>query len=146
MPDYRITLHKHIYSASLYTNCVNATAPKLKYVVQYFMLFPMIYSKLGHKLTNVKTARINKVLIAFVHRITLRKHRYSVNRWEICRRWPKNRGQKQSWLHLHSKQSRKLARSCFSWQFFAFNSTIYKLTVILLKVDYEFFVLGWFVL
>jgi hypothetical protein len=26
----------------------------------------------------------------------------------------KNRGQKQSSLHLHSKQSRKLARSCFS--------------------------------
>jgi hypothetical protein len=22
------------------------------------------------------------------------------NRWEICRRWPKNRGQKQSSLHL----------------------------------------------
>ena len=82
MPDYRITLRKHIYSASLYTNCVNATAPKLKYVVQYFMLFPMIYSKLGHKLTNVKTARINKVLIAFVHRITLRKHRYSVGVYE----------------------------------------------------------------
>ena len=82
MPDYRITMRKHIHSASLYTNCVNATAPKLKYVVQYFMLFPMIYSKLGHKLTNVKTARINKVLIAFVHRITLRKHRYSVGVYE----------------------------------------------------------------
>jgi hypothetical protein len=68
------------------------------------------------------------------------------NRWEICRRWPKNRGQKQSLLHLHSKQSRKVARSCFSWRFFAFHSTIYKLTVILLKVDYEFFDLGWFVL
>jgi hypothetical protein len=37
----------------------------------------MMYSKLGHKLTNVKTASINKVLIAFVHRITLRKHLYS---------------------------------------------------------------------
>jgi hypothetical protein len=47
-------------------------------------------------------------------------------------------------LHLHSKQSRKLARSCFSWRFFAFHSTIYKLKVILLKVDREFFVLGWF--
>jgi hypothetical protein len=82
MPDYRITLRKYIYSASLYTNCFNATAPKLKYVVQYFMLFPMIYSKLGHKLTNVKTPTINKVLIAFVHRITLRKHRYSVGVYE----------------------------------------------------------------
>ena len=37
----------------------------------------MMYSKLRHKLTNVKTARINKLLIAFVHRITLRKHLYS---------------------------------------------------------------------
>ena len=36
----------------------------------------MMYSKLGHKFTNVKTARINKLLIAFVHRITLRKHLY----------------------------------------------------------------------
>jgi hypothetical protein len=44
--------------------------------MQYFMLFPIMYSKLGHKLTNVKTASINKVLIAFVHRITLRKHLY----------------------------------------------------------------------
>ena len=51
---------KHLYSASLYANCVNATAAKLKYVVQHFMLFPMIYSKLGHKFVNVKTARINK--------------------------------------------------------------------------------------
>jgi hypothetical protein len=58
--------------------------------------------------------------------------------WEICRRWPKNRGQKQSSIHLHSKQSRKLARSCFSWIFFAFHSTIYKLTVILLKIDHGF--------
>ena len=41
------------------------------------MLFPLMYSKLGHKHTNVKTASINKVLIAFVHRITLRKHLYS---------------------------------------------------------------------
>ena len=61
MPDYRITLRgKHLYSASLYANYVNATAAKLKYVVQHFMLFPMMYSKLGHKLVNVKTARINK--------------------------------------------------------------------------------------
>ena len=55
MPDYRITLlGKHLYSASLYANCVNATAAKLKYVVQHFMLFPMIYSKLGHKLVKDK--------------------------------------------------------------------------------------------
>ena len=51
--------------------------PKLNYMVQYDMPFLMMYSKLGHKLTNVKTARINKLLIAFVHRITLPKHLYS---------------------------------------------------------------------
>ena len=63
MPDYSITLRgKHLYSASLYANCVYATAAKLKYFVQHFMLFPMMYSKLGHKLVNVKTARINKLV------------------------------------------------------------------------------------
>ena len=41
------------------------------------MPFLMMYSKLRHKLTDVKTARINKLLIAFVLRITLRKHLYS---------------------------------------------------------------------
>ena len=41
------------------------------------MPFLMMYSKLGHKFTNIKTARINKLLITFVHRITLRKHLYS---------------------------------------------------------------------
>ena len=40
--------------------------------------------------------------------------RLGTNRWEICRRCSKNHGQKQSSLHLHSKQSKKLARSCFS--------------------------------
>jgi hypothetical protein len=66
MPDYRITLRKHLYSASVCANCANVTAPKLDYIVQYFMLFPMMYSKLGHKLSNVETARINKVLNAFL--------------------------------------------------------------------------------
>jgi hypothetical protein len=41
------------------------------------MLFLMLYGKLGHKLTNIKTARIDKLLIAFVNWITLRKHIYS---------------------------------------------------------------------
>jgi hypothetical protein len=41
------------------------------------MLFLMVYGKLGHKLTNIKTARIDKLLIAFVNWITLRKHIYS---------------------------------------------------------------------
>jgi hypothetical protein len=74
MPDYRITMRKHLYSASVCAKSVFPTVPKLDCIMQYFMLFPMMYSKLGHKLTNVKTARINKVIIAFVYRITLRKH------------------------------------------------------------------------
>jgi hypothetical protein len=36
-------------------------------MVQYYMPFLMMYSKLGNKLTNVKIARMNKLLIAFVH-------------------------------------------------------------------------------
>jgi hypothetical protein len=63
---YRITLRKHLYSASVRTRSVLLIVLKLNYVVQYFMLFPMTYSKLGHKLTYVKTARINKVLIALI--------------------------------------------------------------------------------
>jgi hypothetical protein len=51
-------------------------------------------------------------------------------------------GRNKAPLHLHSKQSRKLARSRFSGPFFAFHSTIYKLLVILLNIDHEFFVLG----
>ena len=77
MPDYRITMRKHQYSASVCAKSVFPIVSKLDYIMQYFMLFPMMYSKLGHKLTNVKTARINKLLNAFVHRITLRKHLYS---------------------------------------------------------------------
>jgi hypothetical protein len=65
-------MRKHQYSASVCAKSVFPIVPKLDYIIQYFMLFPMMYSKLGHKLTNVKTASINKVLIAFVHRITLR--------------------------------------------------------------------------
>jgi hypothetical protein len=45
----------------------------------YYAVFHALSSKLGHKLTNVKTARINKVVIAFVYRITLRKHLYSAS-------------------------------------------------------------------
>jgi hypothetical protein len=74
---HRITLRKHRYSVGVYEKSVFPIVPKLEYIIQYFMIFPMMYRKLGHKLTNVKTASINKVLIAFVHRITLRKHLYS---------------------------------------------------------------------
>jgi hypothetical protein len=74
---HRITLRKHRYSVGVYEKSVFPIVPKLDYIIQYFMVFPMMHSKLGHKLTNVKTARINKLLIAFVHRITLRKHLYS---------------------------------------------------------------------
>jgi hypothetical protein len=70
-------MRKQQYSASVCAKSVFPIVPKLDYIIQYFMIFPMMYSKLGHKLTNVKTASINKVLIAFVHRITLHKHLYS---------------------------------------------------------------------
>jgi hypothetical protein len=73
----KFTVRKHQYSASVCANSDFPIVPKLNYMVQYYMPFLMMYSKLGHKLTNVKTARINKLLIAFVHRITLRKHLYS---------------------------------------------------------------------
>jgi hypothetical protein len=70
-------MRKYQYSASVFAKSVFSIVSKLDYIMQYFMLFPIMYSKLGHNLTNVKTASINKVLIAFVHRITLRKHLYS---------------------------------------------------------------------
>ena len=73
----KFTVRKHQYSASVCANSDFPIVPKLDYMVQYYMPFLMMYSKLGHKLTNVKTARINKLLIAFVHRITLRRHLYS---------------------------------------------------------------------
>ena len=63
MPEYRITMRKHQYSASVCAKSVFPIVPKLDYIIQYFMIFPMMHSKLGHKLTNVKTARINKLLI-----------------------------------------------------------------------------------
>jgi hypothetical protein len=71
------TVRKHQYSASVSVKSDFPIVPKLNYMVQSCMLFLMMYGKLGHKLTNVKTARINKLLITFVHRITLRKHIYS---------------------------------------------------------------------
>jgi hypothetical protein len=71
-------VRKHQYSASVCAESDFPIVPKLNYMVQFCMLFLMMYGKLGHKLTTVKTARINKLLIAFVHRITLRKHLYSV--------------------------------------------------------------------
>jgi hypothetical protein len=70
-------MRKHQYSASVCAKCVCPIVPKLNYMVQDCMLFLIMYSKLGRRLTNVKTARINNLLIAFVHRITLRKHLYS---------------------------------------------------------------------
>ena len=69
-------LRKHQYSASVCAKSDFPIVPKLNYMVQYDMPFLMMYSKLRHKLTNVKTARINKLLIAFVLRITLRKNLY----------------------------------------------------------------------
>ena len=71
------TVRKHQYSASVCAKSDFPIAPKLNYMVQCYMPFLMMYIKLGHKFTNVKTERINKLLIAFLHRITLRKHLYS---------------------------------------------------------------------
>ena len=70
-------MRKYQYSASVCAKSFFPIVPKLDYIMQYFMLFPTMYSKLRHKLTNVKTASINKVLVPFVHRITLREHLYS---------------------------------------------------------------------
>jgi hypothetical protein len=55
-----ITLRKHLYSATVYAKSVFSIVPQLHYVFQFFILFPGMYSKLRHKLANVKTARINK--------------------------------------------------------------------------------------
>jgi hypothetical protein len=60
MLDYRITLCQHLYSASVCIKSSSLIVSKLNYMVQYFILFPMIYTKLGHKLTNVGMARINE--------------------------------------------------------------------------------------
>jgi hypothetical protein len=59
---HRITLRKHIYSATVYAKSVYfySIVPQLDYVVQFVMLFPAMYSKLRHKLVNFKIARINK--------------------------------------------------------------------------------------
>ena len=62
------TVRKHQYSArSVCAKSDVPIVPKLNYMVQTCMLFLMMYGKLGHKLSNVKTARINKLLIAFVN-------------------------------------------------------------------------------
>jgi hypothetical protein len=87
MPDYRITMRKHQYSASVCAKLVFQIVPKLDYIIHYFMIFPMMYSKLGHKLTNVKTASINKVLIAFVHKnYTPRTSIFTMRLCRICLR------------------------------------------------------------
>jgi hypothetical protein len=60
-------VRKHQYSASVRAKSDFPIVPKLNYVVQSCMLFLMMYGKLGHKLTNVKTAGIDNLLIAFVN-------------------------------------------------------------------------------
>jgi hypothetical protein len=55
-----ITLRKHLYSATVYAKSVFSIVPQLDYVFHFFMLFPEMYSKLRHKLANVKIAKINK--------------------------------------------------------------------------------------
>jgi hypothetical protein len=49
-------------------------------------------------------------------------------------------GRNKAPLHLHSKQSRKLARGCFSWRIFAFHSTIYIMNALFGVI---FFVIVW---
>jgi hypothetical protein len=55
-----ITLRKHLYSALVYPKSVFSIVPQLDYVVQFFMVFPAMYSKLRQNLVKVKIARINK--------------------------------------------------------------------------------------
>ena len=57
---HRITLRKHLYSATVYAKSVFSIVRQLDYVVQFFMLFPAMYRNLRHKVVNVKIARINK--------------------------------------------------------------------------------------
>jgi hypothetical protein len=70
-------MRKYQYSASVCAKSVIPIVPKLDYIMRYFMRFPMMYSKLGHNLINVKTSSINEVPIALFHIITLRQHLYS---------------------------------------------------------------------
>ena len=67
------TVRKHQYSASVRAKSDFPIDPKLNYMVQYYMPFLMMYSKLGHKLTNFETARlpnrvISKIIIAYLKR------------------------------------------------------------------------------
>jgi hypothetical protein len=55
-----ITLRKHLYSPGVYTETVCSIVPKLDYIMQFFTLFPAMFSTLRHKLANVKVERINK--------------------------------------------------------------------------------------
>ena len=64
---HRITLPKHLYSATVYAKFVFSIVPQLDYVVQFFLLFPVMYSKSRHKLVNVKIARINKCYLLSLH-------------------------------------------------------------------------------
>jgi hypothetical protein len=57
---HRITLRKHLYSATVYAKSVYSIVPQLDYVVQFFLFFRAMDSKLRHKLARVETARINK--------------------------------------------------------------------------------------
>ena len=38
-------MRKHQYSASVCAESVFPIVPKLDYIIQYFMIFPMMYSK-----------------------------------------------------------------------------------------------------
>jgi hypothetical protein len=46
---HRITLRKHLYSPGLYAESVCSIVPKLDYIMQFFTIFPAMFSSLGHK-------------------------------------------------------------------------------------------------
>ena len=58
MSDFRITLWKHTYSASVYAKSAFPITPKHGYIVRYLILFPMMYNKLAHKLRTVEMTKI----------------------------------------------------------------------------------------
>ena len=77
MPDYRINNAQiSIFSKRLRKICLpNCSQTRLYYPVLHALSTDV--QQIGAQAHHVKTASINKVLIAFVHRITLRKHLYS---------------------------------------------------------------------
>jgi hypothetical protein len=83
-----LPLRKHLYSASAFKQNLpqSPIIPKLNHIVQYFILFPTLYSKLGHKLKNVEMASINKVLITFIYTLNARLQKITPRKYLFCKR------------------------------------------------------------